>query len=769
MSTPCPTPSPNSPASLAVCRRNLTELVSRADDLWADVQWRQEIAACRGQAASALFHALQAGKSADDLEQAGAMLTQLNLCGANDFAASLSQVAEARDYVTQGWPGVAAASLLIPCWQEEFMPHPRGVPLWLLPFYATRGFSLPRLLTAEGQAQAVARVYLSTLESLVEVAEANRGSHVAQRLIERFRATECCSLLTLDPVLHAAIRALRARLAAALHRQPGGRTPVKSSRSGGPLRLGIITQQVGDTPAAHALFRLVERLPRERIALTLLSTQPGQSRVERELIQQASSFTVTGSDLDQLAFSVQEANLDVGIFLVEGPWLDNPVAQLALQRVLPLQIIHDGTGLPSGLPGADLFTAAPYAVPSRQEQGCLLAPGGMEGTGGIVPEEKPEPWTRNTIGIEGDGVVYGHFGEISLITPEFTMAWARILAAVPQSRLVLVGPAEPGFRTDRFCASLAATLADHGVGLERVSIFDNVTLATHAERQAAVAVFDVILESTPVGTAGISLAALEEARPLLTLSQPHGTAAALLQQANVSELVVASLEPYVAQASRLGLEPDFRAGLGSRLAEQGRPVLLQHDAFALGESLALTLEAALAAKSDSAKAQGTTPRLLTPQLPASPAKVLEEASLFQEVGSLPDAERRLRSLLPSTEQAAASRRQLASVLNLQGKYREATDLLSSVVALHPGDPELWIELSATARRAGLHAIGIDALQTAVRIDPRRLESWQHLAELAREANQTDLLPEIEEVLRHLGAPNTEPDAAHDLRTAAAGL
>ena len=759
MSNSRPTPPTPALESLATCRRKVIELISLADSHWAEAQWRMDVEACRKAAAAAVFQALQSRKSVEDLDQAGAILNQLHLCGANEFASSPTCVEAARAYAAQGWPGVAAAAMLIPAWQADFMPPPGRVPLWLLPFYAIRGFSVPKLLTAEGQARGVARAYLATLESLVEIAEANRGSFVAQALIERFRATEVSPILTLDPSLHIEIRAQRARLIAALHRKVGCRAPESPARAGQTLRIGIIAQQIGDTPAAHSLWQLVERLPRERIEITVLSIQQTQSRIERHLIERASMFTVMGGDLEQLTFSLQEANLDVGIFLLDAPWLDNPIAQLALQRILPLQIIHDGTGLPSGLPGADLFTAAPYASSTLGERGLLLAPGGTLGTGGITPEEKPEPWTRHTLGLEAEGVLYGHFGQLSLITPELVSAWGRILASVPDSRLVLVGPGEPGFRLDRFCATIGTKLAKHGVGLERIGVFGNVTLATHPERQAAVGAFDILLEASPASTAGVTLAALEEGRPLITLAQPLGSAAALLREAGVSDCVATSLEHYVELASRLGRDNGLRSHLAQEITERSRPVLLRHDSFALGESFACTIESACASGQKPARTgrTGTPPQ--TPEVPTDAAAMIEEAGLFLELGALPDAERRLHALLPSADHAAEGRRKLAEVWNQQNRHREATDLLASVVNLLPHDPGIWIELSALARRAGLNGIATEALQTAVRLDPKRIESWTHLAELARETNHHELLQEINGVLHELGATGPAPAIA----------
>src|SRR5947209_6880298 len=104
------------------CQTQLADFISSADARWADPQWRQELELWRKQAAAAVFANFQTRKVPADLDQAEALLTGLAHCGATDFAVSPESVTAAREYAAHGWPGIAAAALLVPCWQAPFLP-----------------------------------------------------------------------------------------------------------------------------------------------------------------------------------------------------------------------------------------------------------------------------------------------------------------------------------------------------------------------------------------------------------------------------------------------------------------------------------------------------------------------------------------------------------------------------------------------------------------------------------------------------------------------
>jgi len=753
---------------LSACQLQLIEFMSSADSGWSEPKWRQDLESWRKTTAEAVYSALRRQKSTAELDVVETMLTNLAHCGANDFAVAVETLTVAQAYAKQGWAGLAAATILAPAWQATFLPKLKETPLWLMPLYAAYVFSAPKLLTSEGQAESYARVYVSALDGTLSLVEANRGSAVTQAVLARFRAVEDSGVLTLDPAVHTEIRIKRARIVTALNRQPPQIEPLTAPRSGRALRLGVVARSIGDTASALSLVKMLERLPIIRFSISLLVERSTDSNAERQLKDHGALLIQLGGEIDEVARSIQDANFDVAVFLPEEPWLGNPIAELLLRRLAPVQIVHDWTGLPSGFPHADCYIASPAASPTRGEKGMLVALAGCVGPGETHVSGGAEIWTRATIGMEDASCVFGYFGELVAITPEVVATWSRLLSAAPGSRLVIVAPPVLGCRVDRFCTALAVQLEQLGVASGRVAVFGDVSLATHEERKAAFAAIDVLLDATPAANGDTGYAGAAAGCPMVSWAEPNNSAAALLRQMGLSELVAANADDFIAAALKLATDVEHRKQVSSALSAAS-PLLIQYDSFALGESTAQLIESAYDQILDSRKKFRAESKLLQSRSHADVAATLEAVDMFIELGSIADAEMRLRSLLFASEGAANVRRRLATILSKQGQPAEAADLLVTVVELAPDDPEVWLELGLAARQAGKANLAVQALQTGVRVDASRVESWQLLAELAREVGNADLLEQIQIVLASLGVERPAAPSLESLHSSLAAL
>lgn len=729
------------------------ELVSVSEAQWQDESWWKSLVACRRASAKALLDVLTARKSGPELAVAETMLESFSNCGANDFAASPELVAEAQSLAAQGWAGTAAAALLIPAWQAGFLGGLRSAPAWLNPYLTTYCFATPRMLTAAGQVEGSARAFLLGLENVLAVVEANRGSVLAQELVQRFQASEDRPFLALAERLYGEIRVRRGRLVSVLGRGAKQVEIPAFDRTGRALRIGVVAQQLDESPAVLTLLPLLERLPGSRFALTVFVTNLRDSAIERQLKDRGALITEMKGDPDELAQSLRDAALDVVVFVVDGRWLRNPVAELALRRAAPLQIVHDGTGFPTGLAESDLFIASPLAasMAGLVERPALVSEGGFAAIGELASGQPEEAWTRATIGVSEDAKVYGYIGDLTNIRPEVMELWAEILAQVPESHLVIVAPPVPGIRVDRFCANFCARLAAHGVSGTRVGVFGDVILRTADERKACMGALDVLLVADPIETGEIACAALAAGRPVVALGHQPGASAAILRAAGLDELIASDRESYRQLAARLIQDITWRRSVTERIEHAAPAALARYDSFAISEAFGGLVEAAYDQVAVSRKRFQSQRAVFTAEMPANVAAKLEEAALLVEIGALTDAENRLRSLLRAPTETAQARRALAAVLGRQENHAEATDLLVSVVELVPADASAWMELGAAARKAGRNNLAVQALRTGVQFDPKRVESWKLLAEFAEELGNTELQAEIEGVLRELGA------------------
>jgi predicted O-linked N-acetylglucosamine transferase (SPINDLY family) len=145
--------------------------------------------------------------------------------------------------------------------------------------------------------------------------------------------------------------------------------------------------------------------------------------------------------------------------------------------------------------------------------------------------------------------------------------WARVLRAVPRSRLLLKGKwlNFPDFRTH-----LRDQFARRGVGRERIELLAE-TPAT-AEHLATYHRVDIALDTFPYNGTTTSCEALWMGVPVVTLVGDRHAArvgASLLSRVGLDELVAKSEDAYVATAARLATD---LAALG-RLRCELRPRL----------------------------------------------------------------------------------------------------------------------------------------------------------------------------------------------------
>jgi hypothetical protein len=158
----------------------------------------------------------------------------------------------------------------------------------------------------------------------------------------------------------------------------------------------------------------------------------------------------------------------------------------------------------------------------------------------------------------------GSFNNCSKLTDATLALWARVLAALPQARLLVVG-VPPGMARARIEAALA------GVGADRVRVLPR--LDADAFRRA-VATVDVALDPTPFSGATTTLEALWQGLPVVTrpgATSPSRSTASILTALGLAEWIADDDAGYVAIVQRASESTarlaELRAELPQRLRQ----------------------------------------------------------------------------------------------------------------------------------------------------------------------------------------------------------
>jgi predicted O-linked N-acetylglucosamine transferase (SPINDLY family) len=150
-------------------------------------------------------------------------------------------------------------------------------------------------------------------------------------------------------------------------------------------------------------------------------------------------------------------------------------------------------------------------------------------------------------------VTFGSFNRLAKIGPPVAAAWARILTAVPASRLILKtgGPLTP-----EMIARYSELFAGAGVAADRVEFRGRTSDAEHFRHFQDI---DIMLDPFPHGGVLTTCDALAMGVPVVTLAgerilERYG--AALLAAAGFDQGIARSVDDYVACATALARERD---------------------------------------------------------------------------------------------------------------------------------------------------------------------------------------------------------------------
>jgi protein O-GlcNAc transferase len=192
------------------------------------------------------------------------------------------------------------------------------------------------------------------------------------------------------------------------------------------------------------------------------------------------------------------------------------------------------------------------------------------------PEDTPDVAAAPVL--DTGRITFGSFNNLSKVTPDAVHLWARILDAVPHSRLLLKTKAlaDPGAQK-----RIKGLFQEQGISDDRLEL-----LAMVPDTRGHLGVYDridIALDTFPYNGTTTTVEALWMGVPTVTFSGNRHAArvgASLLHMVGLEELIAASPEEYVERAVALAKDPakmsDLRSGMRDRLRASR---LLDADAF----------------------------------------------------------------------------------------------------------------------------------------------------------------------------------------------
>lgn len=481
------------------------------------------------------------------------------------------------------------------------------IPAWFLDDYLGYVFNAPQVFITAGEAELYHAHLLAWARAIQKLTRHAPEAPLARQVATYFALKVNCIPLYSSCANTKEFAQLRAAILefvlvrngalvdAKLPKRPQGRHRI---------RVGFVCAHFGAQTETHVTLPALY-LDRDKFEICLFPVSSNPGPVEAYCRTFAATFTPLPKELDRQVKLIRDAALDVAIIGSNITAVTNQVALIAAHRLAPIQLASYCSPASTGMRHVDGFlTGTHMDTPGLQEHFSekLWFTEGPPGCLDYTVENKVSGtrFTRESLGLAAGEVVFINAAACFKILPEMQETWARILHAVPNSRLLLL-PFNPNwanaFPIKQFERTLAEACARHGVARDRFILVGS--LPSRADVKALEQLADVYLDTYPFSGSISVIDPLELGLPVVgwegTTSRSRA-AAALLREIDLPELITRDERAYIALAARLGTDPRYKQQLKDRIlaAMTQKPVFINPEAYAQG--LGELIESAVAGR-----------------------------------------------------------------------------------------------------------------------------------------------------------------------------
>ncbi|WP_238999092.1 tetratricopeptide repeat protein [Azospira restricta] len=316
------------------------------------------------------------------------------------------------------------------------------------------------------------------------------------------------------------------------------------------LRIGFVSGDFRQHSVGYFILSILSKLDRRSFELWAYYTYPtADYRTESFRRLFTRWRPVFGLSDSEFCTQVRDDRVDILVDL-SGHTGHNRLTALA-RKPAPVQVSWIGYPDTTGLAQIDYRLTDAYADPAgvadqyHVERLWRLPRSFLCYT---PPEHAPEVSAAPCL--KRGFITFGSFSTRMKIGAECIALWARVLHAVPESRLLLKSAI--GFQDDGARAFLRAQFADHGIAADRIEVLAPKHLLK--DHLAAYEEIDIVLDTTPYHGTTTTCEALWMGVPVVSLAGDRHVSrvgVSLLSNAGLEDLVADGEEEYVEIAAQL--------------------------------------------------------------------------------------------------------------------------------------------------------------------------------------------------------------------------
>lgn len=350
------------------------------------------------------------------------------------------------------------------------------------------------------------------------------------------------------------------------------------TRNTNKIRLGILKSDYDPHPETFITFPIFEYLDRDKFEIILYVIYETGHPLEKYAASKADKLIKLPSELPDRVATIRHDNLDILFISTLVTNATNNISLLALHRLAPIQITSIASPVTTGMKNIDYYISGKLTEiidkSSQHYRENLIT---IDGTGfcfsytmekdNISIETNKQIW-----GIPETSLIFISAANFYKIIPEVRETWAKILASLPNSVLVLM-PFGPSWGQQQqgitFQKSMQVVLSRYNIDNQRLFILPS--FPNRKKVKAVLKLGDIYLNTYPYSGSTSVIDALEVGLPTVVMDGEFlrsRMAAALLREIEIPELIAHSEDDYIKISRFLGKNPILRQEIRDRLQEK---------------------------------------------------------------------------------------------------------------------------------------------------------------------------------------------------------
>ena len=343
------------------------------------------------------------------------------------------------------------------------------------------------------------------------------------------------------------------------------------------IRVGFLLDKISDEFETLAAIPNFEYLDRNKFEIIVYYFQVQDERLGKYCENCVDKLVQLSEDLLTQVQEVRSYNLDILLISANTTDTSQPTALLCLHRLARVQMATAAsTPATTGIRNVDYFLVGDLTLPAdaaAQYREKLIT---LEGSGVCLSypvESAParvEP-TRSSWGATDESIVFMSSTPAFKIIPELRETWVKIIAAVPNSILVLYPfrSRPDNYPTVPFYNQIRSLFVESGIDKKRVVVIK--ALPNRADCIKCLELADIYLDSYPYSGADSLVEPLLAGLPVVARKGQTARSrqsAAVLEELLIPELVANSENSYIEISTALGTNPELRRHYRDRVQQK---------------------------------------------------------------------------------------------------------------------------------------------------------------------------------------------------------